>query len=294
MRWSSRSLGSKLQHQVFYLIIRLAGRHGAYCLLFFVVSWYALLPSVRNRSKPYLTRRFPRANGISLLLRTWRLQWSFGQCLVDRAAAGILGDFYMEPTVKGEFESLLDESRGIILLAAHTGNWQIAQYALATHSNGRPVAVLGHREDADVDKEIFEHQGKEKPYQFVSAGDGYPASVALVNLLRKGGFLCTTGDRVTGDEKALLETEFLGHSLKISYLPFRLASATGARVIFVFARRTRPGWCELCFMDSVHVPEGLGGAPEGYRPYVRQYVAALEKFVYKHPYQFFNFCNIWE
>jgi predicted LPLAT superfamily acyltransferase len=283
-----------LQHQIFYHIIRLAGRRGAYCLLFLVVSWYTLLPSVRNRSKPYLTKRFPAANGFSLLLHTWKLQWGFGQCLVDRAAAGIFGDFCIERPVKEQFESLIEGEKGIILLAAHTGNWQMAQYALALNSNGRPATVLGRHESEDVDKEIFEHQGKEPPYRFIGAQDGYLASVKLVNLLRRGEFLCTTGDRVSDDDKAVLETVFLGHRLKMSYLAFRLASAAGAKIIFAFARRTKPGCCGLHFAGSVCVPEGLGRDPEEYRPYVRQYVQALEKFVGEYPYQFFNFYNIWE
>ncbi len=55
-RWSSRSLGSRLQHRIFYTVIRLAGALGGYFLLFFVVSWYTLRPAVRNRSRAYLSR----------------------------------------------------------------------------------------------------------------------------------------------------------------------------------------------------------------------------------------------
>lgn len=293
MRWSSRSLGSELQHQIFYFTIRLVGRRGAYCLLFFVVIWYTLRPSVRDRSKPYLTKRFPGASALALLLRTWKLQWSFGKCLVDRAAAGILDGFSIDATAKDQLESWINGDSGIIFLTAHTGCWQIAPYALVEYMN-KPVTILGHHEVDDVDREIYEHKGILPPYQFVTAKDGYWGPVKLVNLLRKGEILCTTGDRIIDGDKAVLETTFLGHAIKISYLPFRLASATGAMIVFVFARRTKPGCGELSILGRVRVPEGLGKAPESYRPYVQQYTSAMEKFVDDHPYQFFNFYNIWE
>ena len=48
--WSSRSIGSRLQHGIFYLLIRTFGRRAAYGLLFFVALWYTIRPLTRSRS----------------------------------------------------------------------------------------------------------------------------------------------------------------------------------------------------------------------------------------------------
>lgn len=43
----------------------------------------------------------------------------------------------------------------------------------------------------------------------------------------------------------------------------------------------------------IRVPENLGRPAHAYLPYAREFVAALEQFVTEHPYQFFNFYDMW-
>ena len=81
--WNSRSIGSRLQHGIFYAIIRFLGRTPAYGLLFFVVLWYSLRPLTRSRSRPYLRRRFPEAGPFMRFVHRLRLNWNFGLTLVD-------------------------------------------------------------------------------------------------------------------------------------------------------------------------------------------------------------------
>jgi predicted LPLAT superfamily acyltransferase len=226
-------------------------------------------------------------------LHTWKLQWTFGQCLVDRAAAGIRNDFSFAANARHILDAALAREHGIILLAAHTGCWQTAHHALLEYV-GLPVTVLGHHDEQDIDKDIAEHRGENPSHAFVGRDDGHLGPVKLVALLRRGEILCTTGDRIIENDKSVLTADFLGGKIRISCLPFRLASATGAPVVVAFARRAGPGRGEMDFVKAVNVPEGLGGASEKYRPYVGDYVSELEKFVLNHPYQFFNFYNLWE
>ena len=57
-QWTSRSVGSKLQHDIFYTIIRLGGHRAAYAVLNCVALYYTLFrPAIRKKADPYLTRR---------------------------------------------------------------------------------------------------------------------------------------------------------------------------------------------------------------------------------------------
>ena len=90
--WSSRSVGADWQHRFFYLLIRLGGRRIAYGFLRLVVLWYTLLrPEQRRKGLHYLRRRFPEAQGLTLLRHSYRHSLSLGQVLIDRAVVGILG-----------------------------------------------------------------------------------------------------------------------------------------------------------------------------------------------------------
>ena len=72
-RWTSRSIGSRLQHLWFYGLIRLGGRRAAYLFLYPVVCWYMLLrPRLRReRTWPYLSRRFPERRPPRLADSRW-------------------------------------------------------------------------------------------------------------------------------------------------------------------------------------------------------------------------------
>lgn len=299
-RWSSRSVGSRWQHRFFYHLIRLAGVRPAYAFLVFVVTWYTLRPSIRELSRPYLKRRFPGDGFPAMLAHTWKLQWHLGLCLIDRAAAGILGGHTFAGEFRDTLPALTREGKGIIMLAAHTGAWQMAPYFLAENS-GVPVTVLLHREAGDIDKQAHEHEEKTPPYRTLDARDALGSSIALIQLLRHGELACLMGDRAGypaddagGRPDPGVTVSFLGGSISVPCTAYRLASASGAPVLFAFSLRTGPqkGW--LIMADPMYVPPGLGKAPEAYRPYAQRFADALEDFSRRHPYQFFNFFNLWE
>ena len=292
-RWSSRSLGSRFQHGVFYWLIRFTGLTGAYVLLFFVVTWYAMCPSVRERSRAYRQRCFPKAGPLAQLLHLWKLQWHFGLSLVDRAAAGITGRFVFDDTAKDKLKTLAGENKGLILLSAHTGCWQMSPYVLAEHS-GLPVTILGHRHEEDIDKQAFEHAGTKAPYTMVGPEQGPLGPVTLIKILRQGELLCMMGDRSFGQTEPVVTVPFFGADITVPYLAYRLASASGSPIVFSFALRTGPLQGRLCLENVIRVPQGLGSDAGHYRSYALQYAAALEAFTMKHPYQFFNFFNLWE
>ena len=291
--WSSRSLGSRPQHGIFYALIRLTGTAGGYFLLIFVVSWYTLRPAVRGRSEAYIRRRFPESGLLARFLHTWKLQWAFGQCLVDRAAAGILGGFSFEREGHETLDALAGEGNGVILLAAHTGCWQMAPYALAGQA-GRPVTVLVHRDAGDHDKHAHEHAGKAPPFQVINTGDGPGASIALMRVLRQGGLLCMMGDRVSGDREPAVTVLFYGSAVRMPVAAYRLASASGSPVVCAFAARTGPRRGRLRIMDVIRVPPDLGREASCYAPYAQRFASALERFSRENPGQFFNFYDLWE
>lgn len=292
-RWSSRSLASRFHHAVFYWGIRLAGHAGGYFLLFFVITWFTLVPSVRKRGMHYITRRFPSAGGLARLGHTWKLQWRFGQCLVDRAAAGLGGAFSLGDSGRESIEALAAEGKGVILLAAHVGCWQMAPAVFAERSR-LPVSALVHKDAADVDKQAFEHAGTRAPYGVIPTTDGPFAAMELAARLGRGEAVCLMGDRAYARREPVVWTPFLGALAPLPILAYRLASVTGAPIAVVLPFRSGAGKGTFLPARVIRVPAGLGKTPAAYARAAGEFSAALEAFVMDHPYQFFNFFNFWE
>lgn len=292
--WGARSIGSRWQHRFFYALIRLAGRRAAHGMAGFVAIYYVLFrPSVRNRSRPYLSRRFP---GRSALLRLWdsfRITSEIGQVLVDRAALGILGPGQL--TVRhSRREDLMErvrEGRGVILVTAHAGCWQFAMENLRTLET--PVSLLLHREEGDVDLHIFEYQHDDAAFRIIDPAGPLGGALEMLQVLKDGEVLCIMGDRAMGGDRSTVQVDFLGGRVRVPFTPYQLASATGAPVVVIFPYKSGPGNYSLRVAKIIRVPEGLGRDPEAYRPYAEAFIRALEGFVEERPYQFFNFFNMW-
>lgn len=293
-RWTSRSLGSRLQHGIFYLLIRIGGRKAAYALLFWVVLWFMFKPESKKRSTPYLRRRFPGSGPLGLWRHRWRLQWELGKVLVDRAVAGIHG-LYRVDTADKEMEVLFRlqaEGKGVILLSAHIGSWQVSMSILTGSLPSHAYVVL-YRDAGDLDRHYFEHAGKEPSFTIIDPAEGPGSAVAMLRALTNGDALCMMGDRLFGDSQAC-RTHFLNDAIRVPFTPYYLASITGAPIVVFFSPRTGPGTVRNHIAKVIRVPEGLGKKPEAYEPYARMYAEAIETCVAKLPYQFFNFYNMWD
>ncbi len=292
--WSARSVGSRWQHRFFYTLIRLAGRRAAYAMAAFVALYYVLFrPSVRNRSRPYLSRRFPRRNALMSLLDSYRITIEIGEVLVDRASLGILGpgQLAVRHSRREELLERIREGRGLILVTAHAGCWQFAMESLRVLET--PVSLLLHREEGDVDLHIFEHRSDDAAFRVIDPAGPLGGTLEMLHVLKHGEVLCIMGDRGMGGDRSTVEVDFLGGRVRVPFTPYHLASATGAPVVVIFPYKSGPGNYSLQVANVIRVPEGLGRAAEAYRPYAESYIRALEGFVGEHPYQFFNFFNMW-
>ncbi len=294
-KWSSRSIGSAFQHQIFYVLVRLGGRPLAYGVLYIVVFYYIFFrPSIRRRTEYYLSRRFPGKRTLGRLLDSYRLSMQLGKVLVDRAIVGVLGPDRMETKLNGREKllQLLNEGTGFVLLTAHVGCWQVAMSAL--HCLNVPVYMLLRREEGDVDRHYFEHAGLSSPYRTIDPTGYLGGTLEMLQVLKKGHILCTMGDRVFGSGRNTLCCDFLGGRVAFPYSAFRLASASGVPVVVLFSCKTGARTYELHVAEVIHVPELKDRSGEVFRPYVAQFAEALESFAGKYPYQFFNFHDMWQ
>lgn len=293
-RWTSRSIGSRLQHGIFYALIRTLGPFAAYTLLVFVAAWYTIRPLTRARSAPYLRRRFPEAGAAARLLHCFRLHWNFGLTLVDRATVGILGrqTIVASPEDEQTLNALLAEGRGLILLSAHVGCWQTAMAGL--HVTGTPVHVVMHRAPDDVDRHYFEHAGERAPFTIIDPQGFLGGTVDMVRALAQGHLLCLMGDRTLGNDRNTVDVTFLNGRVQLPFSPYHLASRTGAPILVFFSRRVGPGRAEHRVADVLRVPGNLGRSAAAYRPHAQAFASALEELTRDTPYQFFNFYDMWE
>ena len=115
----------------------------------------------------------------------------------------------------------------------------------------------------------------------------------MINALKRGEVLCVMGDRVFGNPKNTVSVDFLGARVPFPYSAFKVASATGAPVVILLTFKKGAAKFGLDLAKLIHVPENIGRTGENFRTYVSEFVDVLEKYTESHPFQFFNFYDMW-
>ncbi len=289
---TGRSLAGKWKHAFIYGLIFIGGRGLAYVFLYPLVFVYTCFPSVRKKSQSYVIRRFSPRCFTDFFKHTYLLNLTFARTLVDRAALGILGATAVTSTEEERelCRKLLSEQKGLILLSAHVGCWQMAVNLMQFLPGKKHV--LYYRNPKDYDKTVSQHTGQQAPFDFINPAGPLGGTVEMMNALQRGEVLCAMGDRMFGPEKNALSVHFFKGKVSVPYSFYRIAAITGAPIVILFFPWLKRGMFASKTAAVLRIPDG-GNQKEKYLPYAQQFMDELADFCIQYPYQFFNYFDLW-
>lgn len=293
VRWSGRTRGGYLGNWCFVQLIRRLGVRWAYALLIFVAGYFTLCnPSGYRCSKDFLRRVLGPQPFWKWPLLVYRHFFSFGVTLLDRLAV-IMGRAKIECAHEGEFlfKDFLDRGKGVILLGAHVGSWEIGGHLLGRL--GQPVNVVVLEKDEARMRQLFNQALAAKTFNLI-ATDGHPLrSIPIAAALRRGEIVCLLGDRSFGG--ADVHTPFLGSPARFPAGPYLLAAATGAPIFQTFVVREKLGRYRFFSFPAKFIPrEILRAGTEALQPHVAEYATRLADVAKQYSFQWFNIYPFWD
>lgn len=286
-----RIAGTPLGYRIFQAVIRFGGRRLAYGVLYFVVAYYALIPSVRAKCEPYIEKRFGGGR-FKQFRHTYHLILNLGKILIDRSALEIEGpdSFAVSFRDREILRQAVSTQKGLILLTSHVGCWQVAMPTLGFLD--LPIHLLVEPDTTDLGRHYFEY-AKDARFNIINPNGPLGGTLEMMTALKNGEIVTIMGDRLTGSSKNRVTMDFLGRPAQFPFSAFKLASATGSPIVVLFTQKTGRDRYAIHCTPKIEVPENMGRKGESYQESVAQYVAYLEKYVRAYPYQFFNFYDIW-
>lgn len=297
-QWDGRTR-SGLGIRLMYWLFRAFGPLFAYTLLYPVVFYYWLVagPGKHGRaSRDYLRRAFPKAGALKILWLNYRHFLSFGRILLDRAYAfaGMHDRFQFERENTEAFAQALAQGKGLLVVSAHMGNWEMAAHTLASLRGTTvpvPVNLVWFRNESGEHEKHLKRVASELPYNIIDSRDPLQASIDMVNALKRGEIVAIHGDRCTGNA---IHVPFFGAEAAFPNGPWVVAANTGAPVVCVFANRL--GHCRYSL--RVVGPRVLGytsrkSRNEDLKRWVTEYAATLEQRLREFPLQWHNFYRFW-
>ena len=273
--------------------MRLFGLSGAYALLYPVCLYYLIFDrSAVAASMAYVKRRFPTYNMLRRTFAVYMLFVNQGKSLIDRYYSSARpGKIDMELKGYNKIKNILaDSQRGMILLTAHVGNWQIAMTAL--QRLGKTVYLLMSSEVNAAVKITLNIDDENEKVKIISPEGAFGGVIEIVRAVDEGNIVSIMGDRSYGRDT--VEVLLLGEKAYFPHSAFTIAATAGCPIVILLSAKVGG---KKYMVDISHVIEtrisSKAEKQKEIKGHVQEFAGILEGFASEYPLQWFLFHDLW-
>ncbi len=285
--WEGKSRGTVLGYKIYIFFIKHLGLNASYFLLNFVVLYFCFF-SIRSTKAIY--RYLKNRQGYATLksfFNVYRSYYRFGQTLIDKTAisVGFKDRFTYEFDGIEKIEKFLEQKRGGILLSAHVGNFEVAEFFLDDLNAVNNISLVTWDQEHQKIKEYMERVTSKSTIKFILINDDMSHIFEIHEAISNGELVCFTGDRYIEGSK-YLEEIFMGATAQFPMGPYLLASKLKVPVLFVYVMKESKKHYHL-YARSIEVKRGDA------KGILKAYTQNLEWILQKYPLQWFNYFDFW-
>jgi len=238
-----------------FLALHLPTRY-AYALAIFVADLhYAFAFADRRAVKRNLKAIFPDMPNKDIRVIRWNMHRNFAKYLVDFFRFEKIDAQYIKKNIRVQnleyFDQALSKGKGVIVLTAHLGNWELGGVVIAL--SGYPFSVVAQPHKHKKVNEFFNFQRESKGIRVIPLGR---AVRACLNLLAENKMVALVGDRDFTEKGAVLD--FFGKPAFFPEGPAAFALKTGAVIVPGFMVRNSDDTYDLRIEKPIEVEAYCG------------------------------------
>ena len=187
----------------------------------------------------------------------------------------------------GAVEGAVREGRGVIVLSAHLGNWEIGGSALV--ARGFPIDVVVARQRNELFDRYLTRSRERLGFGIIPRNEGRRGVLAALAAGRFAGILGDQDARGAG-----VFVDFFGRPASTARGPAVLALRSGALIVTLFAVRL-PGWKPRyhVYLEPLEETAATGRAAR-IAAITQAYTARIEEYVRRYPAQYFWLHKRWK
>ncbi|MCF6224333.1 MAG: lipid A biosynthesis acyltransferase [Flavobacteriaceae bacterium] len=286
-QWDGKSRGAVLGYKIFIFLIKYLGVRSAYFLLYFVALYFLLFSFYGTKASFYY---FHKRLGFGKLIsigKVYKSYFVFGQTIIDKVtiSSGIKNKFTYEHDGGDAIVQLLKEKKGGILISAHIGNFEIADYFFNEMEDSSQINLVTTDREHRAIKEYLESISLKNNLKYIIVYKDLSHIFEINNALNNNELVCFTGDRYLESNKVLTENLF-GKKAKFPAGTFLLGSRLNVPVLFVYVMKETSNHYHLYTRKANFKKRDA-------QDLLRSYTQSVEWILKKYPYQWFNYFDFW-
>lgn len=288
MSWEGKSKGTVLGYRIFVFVIKNLGVRSAYTVLYFVASYYVLFSRQGTKSALYYFNKRLGYNRLKSYTSAFKNNVVFGKTIIDKVAiaSGMRNAFTYEFDGIEHLKKLLAEGKGGVLISAHVGNFEIAEFFFKEIDLNSQINIVTIDNERSEIKEYLESVTGKPNTKFIYIKEDLSHIFDINNALSNNELVCFTGDRYFENTK-YLSAELLGKEAKFPAGPFSIASRLRVPVAFVYVMKESSKHYHLYTRMATAKHRDAQGLLENY-------TKNIESILKKYPLQWFNYFDFWE
>lgn len=251
---------------------------------------YLILRSDRLNVRNNLKIIFPQKSAAQIRAIEKKMFKNFAKYLVDFFRFSKLDKEYIKKNIKIENKHYFDEAllkgRGVIVLSAHLGNWELGGVVIAASGYPFWVVVLPHKHKY-VDN-FFNRQRLDKGVNVIPLGRAVRQSLSV---LQENKLLGLVGDRDFTQRGAIID--FFGKPTYFPVGPAAFALKTGSPIVPGFMVRNSDDTFTLKMEKPINAPAEGKNREEDIAGLIRHYKVIIEDYIKKYPEQWYMFRKFW-
>jgi len=232
---------------------------------------------------------FPEKSDYEIRIIRLKMSRNFAKYLVDFFRFQNVDRGYIKKYIRLEnmeyFNQALQHGKGVVVLSAHIGNWELGGIVVALLGFPLWAVALTHK-DSRVNR-FFKYQRESKGVKVIPLENAVRMSLSA---LRHGEMLALLGDR--DFTEGGIEMDFLGKKTLIPDGPAVLSLKTGAPIVPCFMLCNNDGTWTLRIEKPIY-PVSDGSVKPDARSVINNYKTIIEQYIRKYPDQWYVFKRFW-
>ena len=287
-QWDGKSRGAVIGYKIFNFFIRNFGLRFAYFVLYFVAFYFFFFSFKGTKAIFYYFHRRLGYSKFKSLFKIYRNYCVFGQTVIDKVAisSGLRDKFTYEFDGVEILKRLLRNKKGGILISAHVGNFEIAEFFFNEIDDLSQINLVTTDNEHGAIKEYIESVSSKSKLNLILIKGDLSHIFEINNALNNNELICFTGDRYFEGQKTLT-MEFLGKEAKFPAGTFLLGSRLKVPVVFVYVMKESAKHYHLYTREAAFKSRNA-------EDLLKKYTESITWILKKYPYQWFNYYDFWD